>query len=164
MAQAFQSFSEMIRLKKSKFSHQQVRFLNAEFNSCEWRVSWNRRGRWALVPKDGNSLFGPLFSPLNGLKAASNSRKTALKALATKLNEAIVRCNSIPERKKPYVQNPRGNKLICEVFDLVDSHPTMDNGDPLPRAKAVYSEIFSEKPLYVQEIIRARQREKKKQE
>ena len=62
-----------------------------------------------------------------------------------------------------YREEPKGNKLIREIFELVNAYPVMDNNVPsLPRAKALYSRNFEDPTDSVQEIIRTRQREKYK--
>lgn len=62
-----------------------------------------------------------------------------------------------------YVAAPKANQLVREIFQIVTHNSVMDkNVSELPRAQALYSENFEDKPDYVQDIIRTRQREKYK--
>ena len=54
VAEALESFAKMVQSKRPTFSHKQVHYLNDQLKTQNWRVSWNRRKQWALVPTEMN--------------------------------------------------------------------------------------------------------------
>ena len=167
VAKALQSFAKMVKLKRQTFSHKQVKFLNDQLSSQDWRISWNIRKEWAIIPRESNPLWPSLFAPLP--KKASSRRKAilkrqnALKSLAAHFNKVVRQCCQLPNRKMAYIEEPKANKLIREIFKIVLEYPVMDkSSERLPRAKALYSKNFEDQTDYVQDIIRTRQREKYK--
>lgn len=165
VAQALQSFAEMVKLKQSVFSHKQISALNSHFPFRNWRLSWNRREQWAIVPRKGNPLWGPLMAPLPkkalARRRAVDDRREALRSLSSKINTIVRDCGALPTRKRKYLQEPKANRLIRQIFEVVQKYPVMDKSvERLPRAKVVYSDNFDDKPYYVQEIIRKRARAK----
>ena len=167
VSQALESLSEMVRHKKQTFSHKQVKYLNDQFSSRDWRMSWNIGKEWAIIPMESNPLWAPLFAPLPQKAAtrrkAIEKRREALKSLAAHFNKVVRECCQYPDRKMVYIEEPKANKLIREIFEFVREYPVMDkSSERLPRAKALYSKNFEDQSDYVQEIIRTRQREKYK--
>lgn len=56
-----------------------------------------------------------------------------------------------------YIEEPKANKLIRQIFEVVQEHPVMDKiAERRPRAQGLYSEDLEDKSPYVQEIIRER--------
>lgn len=166
VAEALQSLAEMVTSKRPTFSHKQVQFLNDALSSRHWRVSWNIRQEWAIIPREGNPLWEPLFAPLPkeavARRQATERRREALKDLASKIKMTVNHCGSLKPRGVTYVAEPTANKLLREIFEAVSASPVMDKScQSLPRAKAAYSDSFEDKPAYVQEIIRARWLEKR---
>ena len=165
VAEALQSFAAMVKLKRPTFSHKQMKFLNAELNAQYWRIGWNRRGQWALVPTEENPLWGALFAPLPPKAAARrkaiDKRREALKSLASKINTIVLQCEILPSRQKSYVAEPKANKLVRDILEAVQTNPVMDNqARSLSKARTIYALNFEEQPEHVQEIIRANQRRK----
>lgn len=163
VAQALQSFAEMVKSKRPTFSHKQVKFLNEQLNPRNWRVSWNIRKEWAIIPTQSHHLWAPLFNPLpsKARRQAIEKRRDALKYLASKINAIVRNCEKLSPRKRDYVEEPKANKIVREIMEIVVNYSVMDkDAGGLPRAEALYSENFDEKPDYVQEIIKTRQREK----
>ena len=162
------AFAELLKTKKSILSHKQISLLNQQFRTTEWRLSWNRHQQWALVPTKINPLWGPLFKPLPKKAAARRKavtqRKKALKLLAAQFDKAVLDCNTLKTRKVIYVEEPKSNKIIREIFEVLESEKKiMDKkARQLPRAQSFYTEEFSDKPIYVQEIILNRWREKQR--
>lgn len=164
-SQALQSFAEMLKSKRPTFSHKQMKYLNGQLSTTHWRISWNRRQQWALVPRSVNPLWGSLLAPLpqgaGARRKAIEKRREALKFLASNINSIVRHCEILPKRQRNYVTEPRANKLVREILQVVNESPVMDkSSDRLPRAKAFYSENFEDKPAYVQEIIKTRQKQK----
>ena len=165
VAESLQSFAKMVQSKRQTFSHKQVKFLNDQFSSRDWRMSWNIRKEWAIIPRESNPLWAPLFVPLpkKARAPAIRKRQEALKSLAAHFNEVVRQCRQYPDRQMVYIEEPKANKLIRKIFEVVREYPVMDKGvETLPRAKALYSKNFEDQTDYVQDIIRTRQREKYK--
>lgn len=161
VARALKSFAELMRTKKSTFSHKQVRYLNDQLSSREWRISWNIREEWSVIPTKGNPLWTPLFErlPLKAVarRKAFDDRRKALESLALKINTIVRDCERLPKRTKKYVSEPTANKLIRDIFEVAVKYKVMDEtADRLPRAKFRYSTDFDDQPEYVQNIIRWR--------
>lgn len=158
----------MVRFKSTSFSHKQMKYLNDQLNPRNWRVSWSNKEQWAIVPRSSNPLWGPLLArlPQRGRRDAMEKRRGALKSLASHMNSIVSCYKKLPKRKKTYVSEPRVNKLVREIFEIVLTTrysvlaSLRDAQDRLPRAKAFYSKNFDDQPNYVQEIIKNRQREK----
>ena len=166
VARALKSFAELMRTKKSTFSHKQVEYLNDQLSSRDWRISWNVRKEWSVIPTKGNPLWTPLFKrlPLKAVarRKAFDDRRKALESLALKINTIVRDCERLPKRTKKYVSEPKANKLIREIFEVVIDYQVMDEtADRLPRAEFRYSTDFDDQPEYVQDIIRERWRAKK---
>ena len=141
--------------------------MNDQLSSRDWRMGWNIRKEWAILPRESNPLWGPLFAPLPQKAAARRKaiekRREALKSLASKINAIVLNCERFPQRKRNYIEEPKTNVLVREIFQIVTRNPVMDKfSERLPRAKALYSKDFEDQTEYVQEIIRTRQREKYK--
>ena len=165
VAESLQSFAKMVRLQRQTFSHKQVKFLNDQLNSQHWKISWNIRKEWAIIPTESNPLWPPLFAPLpqKGRAQAISKRQGALKTLATKFNKIILDCSKLTSRKIAYISEPKANKVLREIFDVVGKYPVMDkSSERLPRAQALYSTKFEDQTDLVKDIIRDRQREKNK--
>ena len=165
VSQALESLSQMVRHKRQTFSHKQVKYLNDQFSSRDWRMSWNIGKEWAIIPMESNPLWAPLFAPLPKKAAtrrkAIEKRREALKSLAAHFNKVVRECCQYPDRKMIYIEEPKANKLIREIFE--NEYPVMDkSSERLPRAKALYLKNFEDQTPYVQDIIRTRQREKYK--
>lgn len=75
VSQALESFSQMVQSKRQTFSHKQMQFLNDQFSSRDWRMSWNIRKEWAIIPRESNPLWRPLFAPLPQKARAFGSEK-----------------------------------------------------------------------------------------
>ena len=165
VSQALESLSQMVRHKRQTFSHKQVKYLNDQLSSRDWRMSWNIRKEWAILPRESNPLWGPLFAPLpqKARAQAIRKRQEALKSLAAHFHKVVRQCRQYPDRKMVYIEEPKANKLIREIFEVVREYSVMDKGvKTLPRAKALYSKNFEDQSDYVQDIIRTRWREKYK--
>ena len=162
VAQALESLSEMVRHKRQTFSHKQVQYLNDQLSSQNWRMSWNIRKEWAIRPRESNPLWGPLFAPLpKKVRARLTAIRKRQEALAAHFNKIVLQCSQLPDRKMAYIEEPKANKLVREIFE--SEYPVMDkNVQALPRAKALYSKNFEDQTDYVQDIIRTRQRKKYK--
>ena len=165
VAQALQSLAEMVKSKRPTFSHKQMKYLNDQLSPTHWRVSWNIRKEWAIIPTQSHHLWAPLFKPLPpkavARRQAIAKRREALKSLASNINAIVRNCEILPPRKRDYVEEPKGNKLVREIMEIVVNYSVLAKAaGGLPRAEALYSENFDEKPDYVQEIIKTRQREK----
>ena len=165
VAESLQSFAKMVQSKRQTFSHKQIKFLNDQLSSRDWRMSWHIRKEWAIVPRESNPLWAPLFAPLpqKARALAIRKRQQALKSLAAHFHKVVSQCGQYPDRKKVYIEEPKANKLIREIFEVVRKYPVMDKDvKSLPRAQAFYSKNFEDQSDYVQDIIRTRQREKYK--
>ena len=161
VAQALESFSQMVRHKRQTFAHKQVKYLNDQFSSRDWRMSWNIGKEWAIRPRESTPLFAPL--PQKARAQAIRKRQEALKSLAAHFHKVVRQCRQYPDRKMVYIEEPKANKLIREIFEVVREYSVMDKGvKTLPRAKALYLKNFEDQTDYVQDIIRTRQREKYK--
>ena len=63
VAQALESLGKMVQSKRPTFSHKQIQFLNDELSSRDWRLSWNIRKQWAIIPEDNNPLWHAPLPP-----------------------------------------------------------------------------------------------------
>lgn len=143
MAQALQSFAKMVTLKRQTFSHKQMKFLNDPFRSRDWRMSWNRYEYWVRPLGRTNEIhpfWPPLFAPLpkkgSARCKAIGERKEALKSLAAQFNKVVLHCGQLPDRKMAYIEEPKANKLIRQIFEVVQEHPVMDKiAERRPRAQ-----------------------------
>ena len=165
VAESLESSAKMVQSKRQTFSHKQIKFLNDQFSSRDWRMSWNIRKEWAIIPRESSPLWAPLFAPLpqKARALAIREREEALKSLAAHFNKVVLECRRLPNRKMVYIEEPKANKLIREIFEVVRDYPVMDkSSERLPRAKALYSKNFEDQTDYVQDIIRSRQKAKYK--
>lgn len=157
---AHQSLANVLKPNLGVVSHKQVQYLNQQFPRKSWRIAWANPTQWALIPTETNALWKPLFSPLPGLTKEyieqAQKRQTALLSLAKHIEKVATHCQTIPIRKKPYLNEPRVSPLISQLFQvLVQFEPINGDIQRLPRRKN-NDFYFEDNSEYVQNIIRQR--------
>lgn len=103
VTESLESFAKILKLKRQTFSHKQMKFLNDQFSSQDWRMSWNIRKEWAIIPRESNPLWPPLFVPLTkkarARRKAIRGRQEAFQSLAAHFNKVVGQCCQLPLRK-----------------------------------------------------------------
>nr|YP_009514399.1 hypothetical protein [Caulerpa lentillifera]AXG75895.1 hypothetical protein [Caulerpa lentillifera]QKS32305.1 hypothetical protein [Caulerpa lentillifera]QUV75639.1 hypothetical protein [Caulerpa lentillifera] len=103
VGKAHKYFSKELKSLIPEISHKQVEYLREQLPQSEWQVSWNKEHKWAIIPKEENALWSPLFERLPKSRKeylkAIECRKTALLELRDKLIVITEEIKKLPCRR-----------------------------------------------------------------